>query len=153
MRARRGYMGISTKTDPKTIEQMDLASAIKSPLNFTTIPLYVAFKPPSSERSGSKRKVSYSLWMPGSALPSDGKLHFVIMAIATKKNGDKVDQRGETLSSTIASDVMARIRKEGMSYEGSLELPPGDYDVRVIVRDNRTSDVGSVRTNVSVPAS
>jgi VWFA-related protein len=153
VRARHGYMGISAKTDPKTIQQIDLAVATKSPLNFTAIPLYVAFKPPSGERSGTKRKVGYSLWMPGSALPNDGKLQFVIMAIATKKNGDKVDQRGENLSSTISPDVMARIRKEGMSYEGSLELPPGDYDVRVIVRDNRTSDVGSVHTNVSVPAS
>lgn len=45
---------------------------------------------------------------------------------------------------------LATIREKGISYHGSLELAPGEYTVRIVVRDNLTGRVGSVAAPLKV---
>lgn len=43
------------------------------------------------------------------------------------------------------------LRRSGLKYWGHLELPPGDYQLRVVVRNDRTGRTGVRKTELSVP--
>ena len=45
---------------------------------------------------------------------------------------------------------MAKLKNEGLAYANSLELLPGQYMVRFVVRDNLTGKLGSVSAPLTV---
>jgi hypothetical protein len=44
----------------------------------------------------------------------------------------------------LSPEKLAQMRQRGVLYKGALELPPGEYTVRFVVRDNLTGRTGSV---------
>jgi len=55
-----------------------------------------------------------------------------------------VDYVYQTLDAGLRPETYARVRKEGLPYKAQLDLPPGNYILRVAVRDNRTARLGSL---------
>ena len=45
---------------------------------------------------------------------------------------------------------LQQITSTGVSYPGSFELPPGSYNLRLVVRDNLTGRMGSVLATVDL---
>jgi hypothetical protein len=67
---------------------------------------------------------------------------------------DKKNQVRDNLAQRIALDVVEEvdtIRAGGLRYFGTLQLPPGDYAIKAVVRVEETGKVGFVRSDVHVP--
>ena len=45
---------------------------------------------------------------------------------------------------SFSPDMMARIAKTGVALKESLELIPGKYECRFVVRDNQSGQIGTV---------
>ena len=56
----------------------------------------------------------------------------------------------ERLESHLKPESVRKIRSEGLTYSNSLELPPGQYSVRFVVRDGVAGRIGSVAAPLKV---
>lgn len=54
------------------------------------------------------------------------------------------------MTGSLTGAQMAVLREQGISFQNTLELRPGQYTVRVVVRDNATGKVGSVTAPLTV---
>jgi hypothetical protein len=66
-------------------------------------------------------------------------------------NGKRADQStGQKFSTHLSPERVAAIRQKGISYSGAMDLAPGEYTVRFVVRDNISGHVGSVAAPLKV---
>lgn len=72
-----------------------------------------------------------------------------IVARATRK-GMPANTVGQTVKGMLPPDSLAKIKAEGIIYRNSIDLAPGDYQVRFIVRDNLNGKIGSLIVPLTV---
>ena len=66
-------------------------------------------------------------------------------ALATNSKGQPQGQFSKNMEGDLSPEMSAAVRNKGLSFDGSIELPPGaDQSVRFLVRDNLTGKMGSV---------
>jgi len=73
--------------------------------------------------------------------------HLVLdfVALPITPDGKAAGQpQGQKLDLHLSAEKLAAIRQRGVLYNGALDLPPGDYTVRFVVRDDLTGRTGSV---------
>src|SRR5262249_23116796 len=57
----------------------------------------------------------------------------------------------KTISASLNPEEFATVQKAGLSYPADTELPPGIYQIRMGVIDNKTGSVGTISRYVEVP--
>jgi hypothetical protein len=75
VRARHGYFLTQTTLDPLTSAKYDIDSALRSPLDYTGLPVQIVMNP--TVVSGNKRKVTFAMTVPPKVarVDSDDKNH------------------------------------------------------------------------------
>jgi VWFA-related protein len=145
VRARTGYYYGNDASD-KNARSREVATAVKSDVPFTAIPFYAKFLSVSPD--GNKKQVKYEIYIPPQAIEKmdagDGKFQVEIVAVASTPKDPKVDLAGETVGKNLTPETMAAIHKQGISYNNTLKLPPGEYSVHFMVRDMTTNTIGTV---------
>jgi len=79
--------------------------------------------------------------------------HVVIefMAMAKTPEGKPVDPpTGKKVDAHLTQDKLAAVQQLGLAYAGALELAPGEYTVRFVVRDDLSGRIGSVAAPLKV---
>jgi len=72
---------------------------------------------------------------------------FIAQAV---KNGVPPSNVGGTAKGALTAEALTKIKAEGIFYANSFDLPPGDYQVRFVVRDNLSGRIGSVTAPLTV---
>ena len=83
---------------------------------------------------------------------SDGN-HVVLdfVALAKTPEGKLADPpKGQKIDIRFTPEKLAAIRRHGITYNDTLDLPAGNYTVRFVVRDDLTGRVGSVAAPLKV---
>ena len=155
IRSRNGFLVTNFTLNPDANRQIDLRSALTSPFEGTGVPVTVKWLGVTGE--GGKKKAEFLVQLPPNGVtiqagtPSHLNLDFAVAAYA---NGSNTDQAAASLGKTIApalsEDQLAVVHTNGMGFKNTLELAPGQYTVRVVIRDNLTGKVGSVTSPLSV---
>ena len=57
---------------------------------------------------------------------------------------------GQMVDVHLTPERLSAIRQKGISYSGAMDLAPGEYTVRLVVRDNSSRRVGSVDAPLKV---
>ena len=57
----------------------------------------------------------------------------------------------QRIEAHLQSDGLEQIQHNGMTYRNGLNLPPGEYTVRFVVRDSLGNRTGSVAAPLTVP--
>jgi len=73
-----------------------------------------------------------------------------IAAVARSVNGDVVAELAQRIETHLKSDGLEQIQHSGMTYRNGLQLPPGEYTVRFVVRDSLGNRMGSVAAPIKV---
>jgi VWFA-related protein len=93
--------------------------------------------------------------VPGSALlagqPADKPLPAEIYVYAMDGEGAVKDYVSQTIGLDLAK-VEPALKQSGLKFFGHLDLPPGDYAIRVLVRNGATGAAGLEVATVHVPA-
>ena len=55
-----------------------------------------------------------------------------------------------TVNTTLEADQYAQVQQKGLIVPMEVQLAPGNYDLRLAVRDNRTGYLGSLTAPVSI---
>jgi len=154
VRSRNGFYVLPEDKDKAKSRQNDLELAVASPLDFTAVPMLARWKETTS--NGNKKRAAFELVLPADAalvVESDqNHLNIDFDAAAREPAGKVVATNGRTLDAHLKPESLQQIRSSGITYKGALELAPGEYSVRFVVRDNLTGRMGSVTAPLTIAA-
>ncbi len=66
------------------------------------------------------------------------------------KDGKPATTMGKSFAPSLTEAQVADVRMKGVSFNYALDLPPGQYAVRFVVRDNVSGKIGSVTAPLTV---
>ncbi len=137
-----------------TSARQDEQLALASPLDFVGVPVSITWSGRSAGKSPGKTRVEFDLVMPPSfaSVDESDQNHIVvdIAAVAKNLNGVVVTQVSQRIDTHLKPDGLEQIQHHGMTYRNALQLPPGDYVVRFVVRDSLGNRMGSVAAPIKV---
>jgi hypothetical protein len=101
-----------------------------------------------------KINVRFNLVMPPNfaSVDQSDENHMVvdIAAVARTLGGDVVADLSQRIDAHVKSAGLDQIQHNGMTYRNGLQLPPGEYIVRFVVRDSLGNRMGSVVAPLTV---
>jgi hypothetical protein len=109
--------------------------------------------------NSAKKKAEFFIHVPldGVTLqPGDegkSRLNFDVAAAAfvdKSKDGQPAGGSSKTVSAALTDPQMTSMRANGIGMNDAIELGPGQYTVRIVIRDNVTGKVGSVTAPLTV---
>ena len=145
VRARTGFFFDQSTVDPSLNRELDLFVAISSPLDYTALPITVRWT--QADGKGSKKKVGFEIVLPANAATIEGgdnQLSLEFLAVAKTGKGESAANFGQTFRKRLTPEQAEQIRGSGITYHNVIEVSPGDYGVRFVVRDNLSGRMGSV---------
>lgn len=146
VRARHGYFLTQTTLEPLNSAKYDIDSALKSPLDYTGLPVRMVLNP--AVVNGEKRKVTFAMMVPPNVakVDSDDKnhMHVDIAYAVWTAGGQDAGHKGTTYNLNLNPTQLQQISVNGLGYGDTLELAPGSYRLRLVVRDDLTGQIGSV---------
>jgi VWFA-related protein len=152
IRARHGYFLTQTTVNPLNTAKYDMDNALKSPLDYTGLPVRIVLNPVAP--SGDKRKVTFAMMMPpkSATIDSDDKnhMHVDIAYAVWTATGKDAGHKGVSYNLKLNPTQLQQVDTKGLSYGDTLELAPGSYKLRLVVRDNLTGQIGSVSAPLDV---
>jgi VWFA-related protein len=152
VRARNGFFVTNATMNPLLSRDRDMNNALHAPIEGTGVPVTVQWLGLAAD--GDKKKATFMAHMPAGSLTFDpagrDQLNFDFAALAYDKNGKEAGQAAQNFTRPIPEAQLASVRANGLNFRNSLELGPGKYTVRFVVRDNVTGKVGSVTAPLTV---
>ncbi|HYP28973.1 MAG TPA: VWA domain-containing protein [Blastocatellia bacterium] len=152
--SRRGYFAREDKTVAPVNKQEQLLAAIKSPLarrdvdldamlvykaappNRGAIDIHLTIDPRKLQFEQAADRKQINLDVAGFVFDEFGKL----------RGGFS-----ETIKPDLSADEYSKAEKGGLNYSANTELPSGVYQVRLVVRDNKTGALGTLSRYFEVP--
>jgi VWFA-related protein len=155
VRARTGFFVTNATVNPEVSRDSDLAAALKSPLDYTALSLVARWEPVAASQQPGKKNVVYVVNVsPDASLidPADNNhLALDFVAIARTPTGQQADPpTGKKVDIHATAEQLAAIKQKGVGYRGALSLAPGEYNVRIVVRDSLSGRIGSVAAPLKV---
>jgi VWFA-related protein len=138
----------STRDD----REQQLQDQLLSDLSATDLSAYVSS---AYFRLGDHRYyVPLSVVVPGYQLPitrttDRNKASLDVLAIVRDEQQRPVDRIRDTVR--LAPESADELKKKIVQYETGVELPPGRYHLKVVVRENQNGVFGSYETDFAVP--
>jgi len=150
VRARAGYLVTDVAVNPERTHKADVEFALISPFESTGIPITEQWQ--GVQADGSKKKIGFVLQVPVTGLIDEAdknRIDVEIVAQATNK-GVSAGTLSQTMKGLIVPETLAKLKADGIVYRNFLDLSPGDYQVRFVVRDNLSGKIGSVIVPLTV---
>jgi hypothetical protein len=151
-RYRNGFL--LSRDSSATTARQDIRLALASPLDFVGVQMSVTWSGTEPGKSGGKTKVKFDLVLPANfaSVDESDQNHMVvdIAAVARNPDGNVVAEFSQRVEANLKLDGLEQIQHNGMTYRNGLQLPPGEYTVRFVVRDSLSNRVGSVVAPIKV---
>jgi VWFA-related protein len=156
---RQGFFAVEptdpAKRDPKILA-IDIGSAldINNPIS-TALPFQAVVVPPSPQ-NGNKVQINFGIdpHAIGFELKDDGLQHASVDCgvRAYSRSGDALRTQGNTFDAALAPEQYQKVMKMIFPCNQTLELPPGEYFLRLAVRDKNNGLIGTANGSTTVPA-
>jgi VWFA-related protein len=151
-RYRSGFF-LSSDTSASSA-QSDVRLALGSPLDFVGVPVSVTWSGRDAGKFVGNTRMRFDLVMPPNFafVDESDQNHMIvdIAAAARNGNGEVVVELSQRIDTHLKPDGLEQIQRNGMTYRNSLQLPPGEYTVRFVVRDSLGNRMGSVAAPIKV---
>ncbi|HKD03035.1 MAG TPA: VWA domain-containing protein [Terriglobales bacterium] len=145
-RYRNGFLRADPNHEDTGPQQIRLA--LLSPLDFTGIPMTVTWSGRGPGKDRGQSKVQFDLVMPANFAFVDetdqNHMNVEIAVVARNGKGEVAGQVSQKVDTHLKPEAWSQIRQSGMTYRNALQLLPGDYMVRFVVRDVLSDRLGSV---------
>jgi VWFA-related protein len=149
LRARSGYFNLPDNAIDKEIE---MRRAALSNIQYTGLPITARIL--SIDQVGAKKRVKVGITVDSSAITIDetanNRVAIDFMGIARTAKGEPSWTFTQTFQGNLKTEDVARFRATPMQYGNFFELNPGEYSLRVIVRDSLSGRIGTVIAPVKV---
>jgi VWFA-related protein len=156
VRTQRGYVPADARADKSAKKGPEdrVANAIVSPLPATGIGVVASAYYVESE--DDKAQVSLEAFIDGTGLQyaRTNQTHRVDLEVTTMafdQKGSMVKRVTDTIQGNLTSERVERARIKGFRYAKRLPLDPGNYQIRIAVREPGTERIGTAIAVVEVP--
>lgn len=157
---RQGYFASDPKgyahLDPRQ-QAIDLGEALNPEFPVSTALLFRSAVMPPSEKTGNKVMINYGVDAHALSfeLQDDGLQHASVdcVAQAFSLKGSLVQTHGQTFAAALKPEQYQLVMQRFFPCSETLDLPAGNYRLRLAVRDNTTGVIGTANARVTVPAS
>jgi hypothetical protein len=116
------------------------------------VPLSVQWE--RSQAAGAKTRIHFGLTLPPSSnvvdVSSNNHVNLEVLLIARNPTGQTADQFSQHIDANLKSEGAQAFAREGLHYGNDVLLPPGEYLVRFVVRDNLSGRLGTVTAPLKV---
>jgi len=156
---RQGFFAVEpsdpVKRDPKILA-IEIGSAldINNPIS-TALPFQAVVVPPSPQ-NGNKVQINFGIdpHAIGFELKADGLQHASVDCgvRAYSKSGNALSTQGNTFDAALAPEQYQKVMRMIFPCNQTLELPPGEYLLRLAVRDKNNGLIGTANGSTTVPA-
>jgi len=148
--SRSGFFVTRAMADPQQDSDLEVRLAATSPFDYTALPFVAQIQSPIK-----KGEVSFELFFPTrtGVVDTADQNHFSldIVVVARDHQGNDKGHLSKTVQGNLSPEHLAQIADGNLTYLGKLELPPGDYSLRFVVRDKLRGRVGTVSAPVTMP--
>ncbi len=132
--------------------EQQLMEQLFSDLSVTDLPVYASSG--YFRLKGDRYFVPLWIAVPGSKVPFNtsrdkDKATLDILAIVRDTQGRPVARIRDTVNLALA--VTEEVQRKSVQYQTDLELPPGLFNMKVVVRENQTGTMGSFEAAIAVP--
>jgi VWFA-related protein len=152
VRFRRGFFFSADASVPSA--RQDIALALSSPLDFTGLPLSVTWSGEKPGKQAGHIRTQFDLVLPANVASVDKSEsnHMVldIAVVAQDSTGNVAADLSQRIDNHLKPDSLEQVRTHGMTYRNGLELSPGSYVVRFVVRDALGNRMGSVVADIKL---
>ncbi len=155
VRARKGFFVTNATIHMDLTRDSDLSYALKSPIEGTGLPLSVRWLKVTGD--GATKKAGFMVHMPLGSFAFDpngqNRLNFDVAVAAYEtnaKDGKAANTVGKSYLPSLSDAQMTEARAKGVGFNDELDLAPGQYSVRFVVRDNISGKIGSVTAPLTV---
>lgn len=153
-RTRSGFFVSDKPPNEQAIKERELRTAMNAPLDYTSIPFSAEVQLPPATASG-RRLVKFQLVLAANSIFVDetDNNHMKLDVLALAKSPDGLFRRrvGQSIEGHLTPKTLQEERLHGTSYNYQIELDPGDYTLRFLVRDELDGRIGTVTAAVKVP--
>lgn len=156
---RQGFFAVDTtsyaRQDPKVLA-MDLGSALdlNNPVS-TALPFQAVVIPPSAQ-NGNKVQINFGIdpHAMGFELKEDGLEHAAVDCGVRvySKTGESLRVQGNTFNAALNAEQYQQVMQKIFPCNQTLDLPPGEYYLRLAVRDTSNGLIGTANGHTTVPA-
>lgn len=149
VRSRNGFL--FPLPDPSETRQLDMNTAVHSLLLDAGIPFKGEWT--TTQSKGAKVANAFVIQVLPSANVLDvpqRKMNLEFAAVARTKDGTIAGQLSQVVDRTLPQEAVTMIEQAGITYKNTLDLPPGEYLVRFVVRDNLTGRTGAANSLLNV---
>jgi VWFA-related protein len=155
VRARNGFFVTNATIDPENSRNSDISSALESPLDFSSLALVARWAKTEPGKDPGRKSVKFEMHVAADPAMIDeaDNNHLVLDFLAQAKTpeGKLIDHPiGQKIDAHLTPEKLSAVRKVGLAYGGALNLPPGEYTVRFVVRDDLNGRIGSVAAPLKV---
>jgi len=151
-RSREGFLEIDRKNH--TDDRQEISLALVSPLDFTGIPMAISWSGTGPAKDSGKTRVQFDLVMPRNFADIDetdgNHLSLEIAAVARDEKDAVRGQVSQKIDNHLTAEARGQIQQNGMTYRSALQLSPGAYTVRFVVRDVLSGRIGSLSAPLQV---
>lgn len=151
LRYRRGYYAVDALKDVRQKPNgadPDLASIIQGefiPATMVTFDARVIPPAPSDSMSVPVEFLVDTNTLSYEPTPNGGRRYLADFHVAAfAPNGKLIVHIDRRLEAAPTREEYERLRQQGLPFRTSLDLPPGRYQLRLVVRDSRTGSPGSL---------
>ena len=154
LRYRRGYFAVEPGKSSAKEKDAELMGALYSSNLQATMVFFDAQIVPPAPAAKAQLPVRF-LVRPESITTEEDKggvkldLDFVVAAFAADVK--LAAREGKTVATTIDAAQYAQVKQRGLLLPIEIALSPGEYQLRLAVRDNRTGYLGTLTAHVSLP--
>ncbi len=156
---RQGFFAVEptepAKQDPKILA-IDIGSAldINNPIS-TALP-FQAVVIPATPQNGNKVQINFGIdpHAIGFELKADGLQHASVDCgvRAYSKSGNALNTQGNAFNAALSPEQYQKVMKMIFPCNQTLELPPGEYLLRLAVRDKNNGLIGTANGSTTVPS-
>ncbi len=155
IRARSGFFVTEQALDPAKLRDLEIANALASPFESTAIGISAQWGPIADGKEAGKKRVGFQLDLPANSTTIDDSdnnhVLLEMVAVAKKEDGSPAGKPlSQSLEAHLKPESVAKIRGSGITYSSAIELPPGEYRVRFLVRDGLGGKLGTVSAALKV---
>jgi VWFA-related protein len=149
IRSRNGFL--YPLPDPEKTRQQDMNTAVRSLLLDSGIPFKGEWT--TTQKKGDKTSNAFTIEVTPEANvinPEQRRLNLEFACVARAKDGTIVGQFDQKVQRELPPEAVATIQTSGITYKNAIDLPSGDYLVRIVVRDNNTGRTGAANSLLKV---
>jgi len=160
LRYRKGYYAVNTASHPPSKQEikdtsMDFANSLDPALPVSTAILFQAQIVPPSEKTANKSVINFNIdpRMVSFERKDDGLEHAEVSCIAWAYpvKGKPVGSGGGTVKAALDEPTFKKVMQAALPCRQTIELPAGNYMLRLGVIDQSTKHMGALTAWLTVP--